>query len=77
MQSFECRVCVPDRDQPESNTLPMIIKQLFDTIRWPLLWREKGIPAPKFLTLSAATSWLGLLTVGCMGGTNLLWTWQR
>src|SRR5437016_14076516 len=20
MQSFECRVCVPDRDQPESNT---------------------------------------------------------
>lgn len=57
--------------------LPIIIIQLFDIIRWPLLWRDNGILAPKFLALGAATSLWGLLTLGFMRGTHLLWTWQR
>jgi len=57
--------------------LPIIIIQLFDIIRWQLLWRDNGILAPKFLALSGATSWWGLVTLGRMCGTHLLWTWQR
>lgn len=57
--------------------LPIIIIQLFDIIRWQLLWRDNGILAPKFLALSAATSLGGLLILGFMRGTHLLWTWQR